>query len=70
MDVLALTKYLMQKGYQEKAEERGVYQGIRDLKWAQLSATIESLEGYLAEIADPSDETLDICYERIATLWS
>jgi hypothetical protein len=70
LDVLALTKYLKQKGYQEKAEERGVYQGIRDLKWAQLSATIESLEAYLAEIANPSDETLDICYERIATLWS
>ena len=70
LDVLALEKYLVQKGYETRAEERGIYSKMKMLKWNQIFNTIQSLEKLMPEIDDPTPETLNKCYEEIATLWS
>lgn len=70
LDVLALEKYLVQKGYEDRAEERGIYDKMRELKWRQIFRTIEALESMMPEVADPTPETINSCYENLATLWS
>ncbi len=70
LDVLALEKYLTQKGYENRAEERDIYSKIKMLKWNQIFNTIQAMEQLMPEIDDPSEETLNVCYEKIATLWS
>ena len=70
LDLLALEKYLVQKGYEHRADERGIYENIRMLKWNQIYNTIQALENLIPEIDDPTPETLSMCYEKIATLWS
>ena len=67
---MALEKYLTQKGYDERAQERGIFDKIKELKWNQINSTILALEEMMPEISDPSDDTINICYENIATLWS
>lgn len=63
MDLLSLERYLEQKGYRERAQDREIFNGIKDLKMRQLMATIEALE-----TMDPED--IDTVYQKIATLWS
>ena len=63
LDLLALEKYIVQKGYQEKAEDRKIYDNIRNLKWIQIKKTIEVMES-----VEP--DNLDDCYDAIATIWS
>ena len=63
LDLLSLERYLEQKGYRERAQDREIFDGIKDLKMRQLMATIESLE-----TMNPDD--IDTVYENIATLWS
>ena len=70
LDVLALEKYLIQKGYEGRAEERGIYDKMRELKWRQIFRTIESLESMMPEVANPNPETINSCYENLAQLWS
>jgi hypothetical protein len=70
LDVLALEKYLVQKGYEDRAEERGIYDKMRELKWRQIFRTIEALESMMPEVANPTPETINSCYENLATLWS
>lgn len=70
LDLLALEKYLIQKGYEERAADRGIYEDMRKLKWSQINNTIKALEKMIPEIDDPTPETLSMCYEKIATLWS
>jgi len=41
LDLLALEKYIVQKGYQDKAENRKIYDNIRNLKWIQIKKTIK-----------------------------
>ena len=67
---LALEKYLTQKGYDERAQERGIFEKIKELKWNQINSTILALEQMMPEVTDPTDDTINICYENIATLWS
>ena len=70
LDVLALEKFLSQKGYEDRAEERGIYEKMRELKWRQIFRTIEALESMMPEVANPTPETINSCYENLATLWS
>ena len=63
LDLLALEKYIVQKGYQDKAENRKIYDNIRNLKWIQIKKTIEVMES-----VEP--DNLDDCYDAIATIWS
>ena len=63
LDVLALQRYLVQKGFQERAENRGIYEKMKKLKWNQISKTLEVMEGM-------NPESLDSVYEVIATIWS
>ena len=63
LDLLALSRYLEQKGFQNRAEERGIYEKIQQLKWSQLKQTIDALESM-------DTKELDDIYESIATLWS
>ena len=63
LDLLSLERYLEQKGYRERAQDREIFNGIKDLKMRQLMATIEALE-----TMDPED--IDTVYQKIATLWS
>ena len=63
LDLLALEKYIIQKGYEDKATDRKIYDNIRNLKWHQLKKTIEVME-------DLNPDDLDECYEAIATIWS
>ena len=63
LDLLALDKYLEQKGYEERARERDMFDKVQNLKMEQLTDTINALEEMV-----PDD--LDFVYEKIATLWS
>ena len=63
LDLLSLERYLEQKGYRERAQDREIFNGIKDLKMRQLMATIEALE-----TMDPED--IDTVYQKISTLWS
>ena len=63
LDLLALEKYILQKGYEDKATDRKIYDNVRNLKWHQLKKTIEVMEGL-------NPDGLDECYEAIATIWS
>ena len=63
LDLLALEKYIVSKGYQNKAEDMKIYDKARNLKWVQLKKTIEVME-------DMDADSLDTCYEQIATIWS
>ena len=77
LDLLALKKYLIQKGYEDRADARNLYSKIRNLKWRQMNETIKGLQQLLVELQtsegeteDVSDETLDYCYEYLAKIWS
>ena len=63
LDVLALQRYVVQKGFQERAENRGIYERMKKLKWNQISKTLEVMEGM-------NPDSLDDVYEAIATIWS
>ena len=63
LDLLALQKYIASKGYQEKAEDRKVYEKMRNLKWLQIKKTVEVMESM-------DSDNLEECYEAIATIWS
>ena len=75
LDLLALVKYLESKSFVNRATERGVFERLRELKWRQILMTITSLENLMNEMSpegveDISIETLDSCYESLATVWS
>ncbi len=77
LDLLALKKYLIQKGYEDRADARNLYSKIRNLKWRQMNETIKGLQQLLVELQvtegetdNVSDETLDYCYESLAKIWS
>jgi len=63
LDLLALSRYLEQKGFQGRAEERGIYEKIQQLKWSQLKQTIDALEAM-------DTSAIDEIYETIAQTWS
>ena len=63
LDMLALEKYLVAKGYKVKAQERKMYDRMRDLKWQQIKNTIEVLESI-------EPESIDECYENVAMIWA
>jgi len=63
LDLLALEKYIIQKGYTERVEKMELKDKINNLKWLQIKKTIEVMEGI-----DP--DNLGDCYESIATIWS
>jgi len=63
LDLLALEKYIVQKGYQERCEEMKLYDNMRNLKWGQLKKTLEVMESM-------NPDSLDDSYEAIATIWS
>ena len=48
---------------QERAENRGIYERMKKLKWNQISKTLEVMEGM-------NPDSLDEVYEAIATIWS
>ena len=79
LDLLALKKYLHQKGYEDRADARNLYSKIRNLKWRQMIQTLDGLNRLVGEMSDlstqdddytVSDETLDYCYEHLAQIWS
>jgi len=73
LDLLALVKYLESKNFVNRAEERGVYERLRELKWRQIVMTITALQeliGQMEEGEEPDDDTLDKAYESLATVWS
>ena len=59
--MLALERYIVQKGYQAKAEDRKVYEKARNLKWKQIETTLEVLESM-------NPENLDDCYQSLVSL--
>ena len=63
LDMLALQRYLVAKGYTSKAEDRKMYDRMRDLKWQQIKDTIEVLQGI-------ESQGIDDCYESVAKIWS
>ena len=63
LDMVALQKYLVAKGYTKKAEDREMYERMRDLKWQQIKDTIEVLESI-------ESQGIDDCYESVASIWS
>ena len=63
LDLLQLERYFAQKGYQERANEQGIYDKMRELKLSQITKTINALENM-----DTSN--INEVYENIATLWS
>ncbi len=63
LDLLQLERYFAQKGYQERANEQGIYDKMRELKLSQITKTINALE-----TMDTSN--INEVYENIATLWS
>ena len=73
LDLLALVKYLEVKSFVNRATERGIFERLRELKWRQILMTIASLEKLMDEMginSEPELETLDSCYESLATVWS
>ena len=62
-DLLALEKYIVQKGYQDRCADMKLYDNMRNLKWVQLKETLEVME-------DMNPDSLDESYEAIATIWS
>ena len=73
LDLLALVKYFESKSFVNRATERGVFERLRELKWRQILMTIASLERLMDEMdvgSEPEIETLDSCYESLATVWS
>ena len=73
---MALKKYLIQKGYEERADARNLHAKIRNLKWRQMLRTLEGLNKLVTEMqtdtteSDISDEVMDYCYEQLAQIWS
>ena len=63
LDLLQLERYFAQKGYQERAQDMGIYDSVRELKLSQITETIKALE-----TMDTSN--INEVYENIATLWS
>jgi hypothetical protein len=70
LDLLSLVKYFENKNYVERAEDRSIYDRVRELKWKQLIRTVAAMESLLPEIENPRPETIDECYEILANLWS
>jgi hypothetical protein len=73
LDLLALVKYLDSKNFTNRAEERGVFERLRELKWRQIVMTITALQELISQTEegeDPDDDTLDQAYESLATVWS
>ena len=73
LDLLALVKYLESKNFVNRAEERGVYERLRELKWRQIVMTITALQELIGKMEDgeePDNDTLDKAYEALATVWS
>ena len=63
LDLLALEKYILQKGFEGKAHNRGFYEKCQKLKWRQITETLNILE-------EIEPESLDSCYEHMAKIWS
>lgn len=63
LDLLALEKYILQKGFEGKAHNRGFYEKGQKLKWRQITETLNILE-------EVEPESLDSCYEHMAKIWS
>ena len=73
LDLLALVKYLDSKNFVNRAEERGVFDRLRELKWQQIVMTITALQELIGKMEDgeePDNDTLDKAYESLATVWS
>ena len=73
LDLLALVKYLDSKNFVNRAEERGVFDRLRELKWRQIVMTITGLQEIIGKMEDgeePDNDTLDKAYESLATVWS
>ena len=63
LDLLQLERYLAQKGFQERANELGLYDKMRELKLSQITNTVMVLE-------EMDTMNINEVYEKIATLWS
>ena len=73
LDLLALVKYLDSKNFVNRAEERGVFDRLRELRWRQIVMTITALQELIGKMEDgeePDNDTLDKAYESLATVWS
>tara|TARA_B100000614_G_scaffold45932_2_gene39009 strand:+ start:3730 stop:4203 length:474 start_codon:yes stop_codon:yes gene_type:complete len=80
LDVLSLKRYLIQKGYEDRADARNLYAKIRNLKWRQMMNTLHGLNDLINQLSQlksdddaetiVSEETLDTCYEHLANIWS
>lgn len=62
LDLLALNKYIVQKGYQEKYDKMELGKRVEDLKRYYLETTLK----YLQEMDSVG---LDESYENVAGLW-
>jgi hypothetical protein len=74
LDLLALSKYLTSKGYEDRADNRDLYTKIHNLKWKRLMDTLTSLNTLMNSI-DPDaeslpEESISECYEYLAKIWS
>ena len=63
LDLLQLERYLAQKGFQERANELGLYDKMRELKLSQITNTVMVLE-------EMDTMNINEVYEKIATLSS
>lgn len=73
LDLLALSRYFETKSYTNRAEDRGIYDSMRELKWRQIYQTIAVLQNLMTKMADGTEldpPTIDETYEALATLWS
>ncbi len=64
LDILALEGYVIQKGYVDRAEERGFYERGKILKKNHIQRTKEIIEGQTED-----DELLNDTYGLLAEIW-
>ena len=62
LDMLTFEKYIAQKGYADRAEERGFYHRMKQLKGEHIERTKEVIRGDMELEADE-------VYEMLANLW-
>jgi len=65
LNLLALEGYVVQKGYVERAEQRGFYERGKELKKQHIEKTQGIIESYLEGDQDLLNET----YGELADIW-
>jgi hypothetical protein len=74
LDLLALSKYLSSKGYEDRADSRDLYTKIHNLKWKRLMDTFTSLNELMNQMNTETEtipqEAINTCYEYLAKIWS